>query len=80
MEEVVSGRITPTLPLALPAVVAAGAFAALVGGVVSLQAPCAWPDDAALLLEPPALGLPPLLAVIDRRVSARERLESKHAA
>src|SRR5206468_280625 len=52
--------MTPTLPVALPAVVAAGACAALVGGVVSLQAPCAWPDDAGVV-DPLAAGLPPLL-------------------
>src|SRR3954470_20607458 len=51
--------MTPTLPVALPVVVAAGACAALVGGVVSLHAPCAWPDEAGLV--PLELGLPPLL-------------------
>ena len=55
-----SGRITPTLPVALPAVVAAGAFAALVGGDVSRHAPCAWPDEVGLV-DPLELGLPPLL-------------------
>ena len=33
VEEVVSGRIAPTLPLALPAVPASGASASLVGGL-----------------------------------------------
>src|SRR5436305_14565071 len=51
--------MTPTLPVALADVVAAGDCAALVGGVLSLHAPWAWPDEAGV--EPLALGLPPLL-------------------
>src|SRR3954463_15844472 len=51
--------MTPTLPLAFAEVVAPGTLAALVGGLVSLHAPCAWPDEEGLV--PLALGLPPLL-------------------
>src|SRR5438270_7160709 len=53
--------MTPTLPLALADVVAPGTLAALVGGLVSLQAPVAWPEDEAGGVVPLAAGLPPLL-------------------
>jgi hypothetical protein len=50
---VVSGRITPTLPLVLPRLTFLGSDAPLVGGLLSLHAAVIPP----LGLEPPALGL-----------------------
>jgi hypothetical protein len=53
VEEVVSGRITPTLPDAVAVLVdVAGSLALLVGGVVRLQALVTAPAAAGVLLLP----------------------------
>jgi len=67
VDDVVSGRITPTLPLTLPRFTAFGIFALLFGGFDSLQAAVMPP---LLLLEEPAVGLLLLLEPHADSVSA----------